>query len=745
MYTETDTTPANWLSNAVRFVLSVLDRPAYALLGIVYQIFFNVASADIFANDTVMKFYGRVQLILGVFMIFQLAMTILKGIVNPDTFTGSKDGGGATLIKRIAISLILLTLLMPISMPNGNEFEKQINNNGILFGTLYSLQHRLLSNNTIGRLILGNDDTATYMSEESGSGTNSELEKAARVFSSTIIKGFYRINLVPEDQRTKHEDGKDDAVFNENRVCKNIDDEILAAYTKVDADPSEIISMVNLTCDSNSNPGLINRIQTTLQTATGSTMYIFTYMPIVSFIVPLIFVFILLSFTIDVAVRAVKLAVLRLIAPVPIISYMDPKGSKDSAFNAWVKSLTSTYLDLFIRLASVYFVIFLIQDMINNGISINKASGIVGVFSFIAICIGLFAFARQAPKFIKQVLGMKDDGGKGVFSGFGEISNALGLGAAAVGGIGAFNAARAASRTADIVNHDEAYANNILNRGKHLLAGMAGGVGGLATGFGAAMGAKDHASRAVMEALQKRNATAIARGGSGSTAFGRVLASGARLGLGDTGFDKRTRDISSLKDVEKTGKDLFGYLEGKGKTDGASLDLTGFSGSYIGANGVTQTLNATAGERLRDYFQAKNEAEAKYRLSGNAADAEFTFAGATFSVTQSADELGKVESELAYAAGGAWAKSKYDSTMNGGRGGYTDVGLEQKVNAFDEAGKYNVNEKGESDPISYQRTASDAVNRVKKAFKKAGGTASSFESEPSYRKQKADYGANDKK
>ena len=57
----------------------------------------------------------------------------------------------------------------------------------------------------------------------------------------------------------------------------------------------------------------------------------------------LLIVVILLSFTIDVAVRAVKLAVLRLIAPIPIISYMDPKGSKDSAFNSWVKTLTSTY------------------------------------------------------------------------------------------------------------------------------------------------------------------------------------------------------------------------------------------------------------------------------------------------------------------------------------------------------------------------------------------------------------------
>ena len=165
---------------------------------------------------------------------------------------------------------------------------------------------------------------------------------------------------------------------------------------------------------------------------TGKTYYVFAYMPLISAIVAFIFVFILLNFTIEVAVRAVKLSVLRLIAPIPIISYMDPKGSKDNSFNSWVKTLTSTYLDLFIRLATVYFVLFLVQDMIVNGIYINNGSGLLGTLSFILILVGLFVFAKQAPKFIKQVLGIKDEGGK-FFSGIGELAA---VGAAGAGIIG---------------------------------------------------------------------------------------------------------------------------------------------------------------------------------------------------------------------------------------------------------------------------------------------------------------------
>ena len=160
MFTESNTEPATVITDIIRKFLSILDIPAYALLGLVYELFFNVASADLFSNDTIMKFYGRVQIILGVFMMFHLAMTILKGIVTPDNFfKDSGEGSGPNLIVRIVTALILLTVLMPISIPGAkNEYERQINNNGILFGTLYSLQYRLLSNNTLGRLILGTND-----------------------------------------------------------------------------------------------------------------------------------------------------------------------------------------------------------------------------------------------------------------------------------------------------------------------------------------------------------------------------------------------------------------------------------------------------------------------------------------------------------------------------------------------------------------------------------------------------------
>lgn len=577
-YTET----ANVVTDIIRSLFAFLDRPAYWLLGIVYQLFFNVASANLFGNNTIMRFYGRVQLIIGVFMMFQLAMTILKGIMNPDSFTDSKTGAG-NLIVRIMVSLIMLTLMVPINISSPkNEYEKQINNNGLLFGTLYSLQHRILSNNTLGRLILGADaNTGNYVSSNGNS--SEELKTMSRIFTSTILKGFYRINLLPEDERPRHEDGKDDAIFNDNRVCKDIDDDLLAAYTKVDADPGEIISMVNLTCDSDgSDLGVFRRVISSVSSKlSGKNYYVFAYTGLISAIVAFIFVFILLSFTVDVAVRAVKLAVLRLLAPIPIISYMDPKGSKDSAFNSWVKVLTSTYLDLFIRLAVVYFVIFLIQSMIVNGFVINESSGSVGIISLIILWIGLFVFAKQAPKFIRQILGLKDEGGK-LFGGLGEALAIGAVGAGVVGGAVSRGVATGAAKNG--------------NTGKKILAGIGGGlVGGISGGYSAGKtlwNSKDFDSKAVMNQVRANNARNYSNAADESTPFGRFMA-GMQSNIGLRNQLQQMDDkIKYFGAAEAAMKRITNAFDGNGdyKYTYAGADILDSRGNKVLESGKSYSL-----------------------------------------------------------------------------------------------------------------------------------------------------------
>lgn len=410
----TDTLEPGVLGNLVRTLGASLNFCIYFLLGLMYQIFFNVASAQLFESETIKNFYGRVQLIIGVFMVFKLAITILQGIMDPEKFMGNKEGFG-TIITRVVVALIMLAVIVPINVPdvqNANSYEKYINNNGLLFGTLYSLQDRILSGNTLGRLILGTTDTAENPDAVDQTGKTEaqiqqeKLEQSANIFSSTILKGFLRINLVTEDERVNNDETKrenwycGDDLTNDHKTAINM-------YNQLDVSPTILLSdpIVKAKCNLNwqaSIPGL-NLIA-------GDSKYVFAFNFILALIVGAIFLVLLVAFTVDIAIRSIKLAILRLLAPIPIISYIEPKSAKDGMFASWVKALTSTYLDLFLRLAIVYFVIFIIQEMMVNGIIIDQAGGIVGITSCIFIWIGLFFFARMAPKFIKDVLGIKGPG-----------------------------------------------------------------------------------------------------------------------------------------------------------------------------------------------------------------------------------------------------------------------------------------------------------------------------------------------
>lgn len=410
----TDTLNPNVEGNFVRTIASSLSFCVYFLLGLMYQIFFNVASAQLFESETIKNFYGRVQLIIGVFMVFKLAITILQGIMDPEKFMGNKEGFG-TIITRVVVALIMLAVIVPINVPdvqNANSYEKYINNNGLLFGTLYSLQDRILSGNTLGRLILGTTDTAENPDAVDQTGKTEaqiqqeKLVQSANIFSSTILKGFLRINLVPEDERVD-----DDETNPENWYCGDhlTDDHrtVIDMYNQLDISPIVLLSdpVVKAKCNFNwqaSVPGL--------KLIAGKSKYLFAFNFILALIVGAIFLVLLVAFTVDIAIRSIKLAILRLLAPIPIISYVEPKSAKDGMFASWVKALTSTYLDLFLRLAIVYFVIFIIQEMMVNGIIIDQAGGIVGITSCIFIWIGLFFFARMAPKFIKDILGLKGPG-----------------------------------------------------------------------------------------------------------------------------------------------------------------------------------------------------------------------------------------------------------------------------------------------------------------------------------------------
>lgn len=379
---------AQILNYIVRNLFSWIDGMIYGLLVQIYNLLSTIAKINLFGETTLNNFSNRIYTILGVIMLFKLAFSIITYIMDPDKLADSKKGF-ASIIKNIMIMLVLL-LTVPI-----------------IFKYAMALQQLILSDNTIGRLILG----------RSGATDNNGGEDLAY----SILSGFVRIDesitecqtlTYNEDCYEKlktggytniaelYEKAGDTKLYNEGGK-----DGKTGSY-KNEYGYKSLLKMAGASDTINGK-------------GTGG-QYVVTYNWLISSVVGGFTAYILLMFLIEIAIRTVKLGFLQLIAPIPIVTYMDDGGQ--GIFKKWVKACTSTYVSLFVRLAAIDFAIFIIQTLIIEGHPqwcewefrgeqlVHTECKDPGFFAWIFLILGTLSFAKQLPKLIEEITGIKMDG-----------------------------------------------------------------------------------------------------------------------------------------------------------------------------------------------------------------------------------------------------------------------------------------------------------------------------------------------
>lgn len=569
-----------WLNDIFRSFFTALDNFGYFFVNGVFSIFFTIVNADIFSGVVINTFYERIQLILGIIMIFKLSFTLLQIIVNPDMFKDKQKGAGS-IVMRVAVVLVLLSLIVPIDnipVDDDNPLNVQIRNNGILFGFLYQFQNSVINDNILGKLILGSNTDS--ISEEDGSDLGN-MSDIGPIISSTVAKAFIKPTFkegAPEEINSEEE-------YSQNVACPGETEAM--PYFNSNLTSGTLVRHINDTCDSD-----------------GEEVYVFDYTILGGLICSIIMTVIILGFTVDIAVRAIKLAVLRLIAPVPIISYISPGQEKDGAFGNWVKTLTSTYLSLFIRLAIIYFGAYLIMVVSDGGLNIWQSSPnvVTSLLATIFIIIGILVFMKEAPKFFQDMLGIKGDGK--LFSGIGAM-----LGAAALTG-GLVGSAVGSYRT----GIDEARELG-LSRGQAIRRGLVAGAGGIAGGLfagGKALATSDkQVPSAVFAAMQKRNATRA----SGSTLIGRTKSRASALFMGSSLGARESTKAQLYGEAAKAARAHKQMLEDEALKSmtaiGSYSDVTGFdaNGNEVILQGNYQDIvnrMQQARAESRDYLELAN-------------------------------------------------------------------------------------------------------------------------------------------
>ncbi len=352
-----------FLTGLIYILSAFLDTFLYGLAAILFNIIMKIAYIEILEDDFISGLASRIYLIVGVLILFRVAISAIQYLINPDAFS-DKEKGAAGLLKNLLITVALIAIVPSV------------------FKFALSIQKPVLQ--SIPAIILGNE-ASDYGIKTNGVNTTLDANAGEKI-SFMILSNFIRARS-----------SKGGSVCDGN--CKIHD------ITSFNSEISDNLFKGNV----------LNSI------LSGFNMDDFPYEYVVVFstVAGGFLCYILLSMSLDIGIRAFKLAIIQMLAPIPISSYAFDKEK----FKKFAKTSLQVYADLFIRMVIVFLIIFLIQRILRNvnvnvgsNVKINTGgSGILGWLGWfedflvrIVLIFGLLMFARSAPKFITDLLGLPE-------------------------------------------------------------------------------------------------------------------------------------------------------------------------------------------------------------------------------------------------------------------------------------------------------------------------------------------------
>ena len=366
-----------------------IDKIVYNFIPLIYDLLLDIARTSILTQADIANMAERIYKLLAIFMIFKVTLSLIMYVVNPDDFS-DKSKGVAKLGTNIVISLALL-ILTPY-----------------IFNYAYQVQTIILEDNSLATLIFGED-----------TGEESFLNSAGDKMSYMTMSAFFSPNLSLGNlyecsnlyEIIEGEDGEKVKKFNQKCLGTEDTDGTLMAYTKENPNFSKTTLDNYVAGVEHSNLGLMFRQDMALATTSDGSELIMDYKFVFSTAVGVIIILLLITFCMDVAVRSLKLAFFQLIAPIPILSYIDPKSGKDGLFKKWYEMCFKTFLSLFIRLLALYFAVYVISKVADMQLVDVIDGSYVGGWNLLTvfIIIGALMFAKQLPEILKG-LGIKLDG-----------------------------------------------------------------------------------------------------------------------------------------------------------------------------------------------------------------------------------------------------------------------------------------------------------------------------------------------
>lgn len=366
----------SWLS-IPRAIGIWIDSIAFSLVDNLYDLIVEFSTLEFFSEETIKSIMQSTYTVISIFALFRIAIILVNAIINPDKLTDSKNGF-LPVLRNFVLMFVLLVLT-----PR-------------LFTEAYKIQSTIVEGNYIQKLFLRSSAKTENPGDELKKIVISSLVYPDKTFATYDVKeGKYIVN--------KDCDG------NCEKAVNAYNDDVLANKNGMFVTLSKYI-------------GTSKKIDTN-NDGDKETVYVYNYMFIVTFAAGIFITYVLVSMGLDIAIRAVELAVLQIISPLFIVTMIDPKSVQSGPFKKWLQTVGKTYVSLFIKIAILTLMIKLIS--IVNTASLPESLGFLG--KLVAV-LAILIFAKKAPKWIGDMVGVEGDS-----AGLGGLGKKLGS-AALVGG-----------------------------------------------------------------------------------------------------------------------------------------------------------------------------------------------------------------------------------------------------------------------------------------------------------------------
>ena len=374
-----------------------IDSAIYWLISSVYGLIEDLARIQIFRESTLNNFYNKIYLLLSIFMLFKVSFSIVSYILDPAK-TVDKNSGFGKIITNVVIMFVMI-----LSAP-------------IAFKYLTKLQNAILDDDIILNFVFG-DVGSTNVNNEIQLADSERCQEWSKIHD-----GMRKYNPASPGMSIANNNGDYLAVTiyrvfftladTKVETGKGLDDHKNGGKT-LDVKKGKYV--FDFMCNDNNThisvsdmASFVNAYVDEINEAGSNGYYLIEYKFFVATAVGVFALLMLINIAFETSVRAIKLGFYQLIAPIPIISYIDPNSSKNGVFSKYIKALGKTWISLFIRLFSLYFAIFVIKEFNTNFVQDLGELHSSKFFITLFVIIGALMFAKQLPQLIEELFpGMK--------------------------------------------------------------------------------------------------------------------------------------------------------------------------------------------------------------------------------------------------------------------------------------------------------------------------------------------------